>query len=56
MALNAFTMRIFTSLSVDGILLPSYVNWFTHFRDLSFNVEIAPSGLKHIKFVLSPFT
>ena len=31
-AINAFTMRILTSLSGDEILLPRCVNWSTNFR------------------------
>ena len=31
-AVHAFTRRIITSLSVDEILLPRYVNLYTNFR------------------------
>ena len=40
----AFPMSILTLLLVDEILLPRYVNYFTDFRSLTFNV--APSSLK----------
>ena len=36
------------SLSVDELLLPKYVNWFTHFMCLLLQVEMAPFCLKHI--------
>ena len=42
-------MRRLTSLSVDKILLPRYLNWSTNFRGL----EMAPSCLKHMNSVLS---
>ena len=35
-AVHLFAMHVLTSLSVDEILLPKYVNWFTNFRDLPF--------------------
>ena len=42
---------ILISLSVDRILLPTYVNW----RGLSFNMEMAAAWLKHMNSVLSEF-
>ena len=51
-AIQAFPIRMLTSLSVNEILLPSYVKWYTNSRSL-FNVEMAPSSLKHINSVLS---
>ena len=36
-----------TSLSVDEMLLPRYVNLSTNFRGLLFKVEMLPSHLKH---------
>ena len=42
-AVYALPMYILTLLSVDGILLPRYVNWSTNFRGLPFYVEMAPS-------------
>ena len=41
-ALDALFMCVLTSLSIDEILLPNYVNWSTNFRGLPFN-ELAPS-------------
>ena len=46
--------HIWTSLSVDEILLPSYINWSTIFRGLPFN-EMAQSWFKHMNSVLSDF-
>ena len=40
-------MLMLTSLSVDEISQPRFVMCSTDFRDLSFNVEMAPSCLKH---------
>ena len=45
-AAHDFPMRILTSLSVDEILLSRYRNWFTNFRDLPINEELAPSWLQ----------
>ena len=39
---NAFAMRKLTSLSVDGIFLPSYTNWFTNFSSLPLKVVLGP--------------
>ena len=52
-AVNAFLMRMLTSLPVDEILLPSYMNWSTNFRRLIFHEEMAPSWLKHMKRPMS---
>ena len=54
-AVNAFTKRILTSLSVDEMLLPRYVNLSTNFRGLLFRVETAPSRLKHMCFISFAF-
>ena len=51
-AVNAFTRCMLTSLSIDEILLPRYVNLSTNFRGLPLRVEMAPSHLKHIYSVL----
>ena len=53
---HAFARHILTSLSIDGILLPRYMNLFTNFRALLFRVEMAPSQLKHMYSVLLVFT
>ena len=50
-AFHAFARCISTSLSVDDILLPRYVNWFTDFRGLPLRLEIAPFCLKYMKSV-----
>ena len=42
-AFRAFTRCILTSLLVDEILLPRYVNFSTNFRGLTLKGEIAPS-------------
>ena len=42
---HTLPMRKFTSLLVDEILLPKYVNWSTNFRGSPFN-EMVPSWLK----------
>ena len=44
-AVHPFPMRILTSLSIDEILLPRYVNWSTNIRCLALKVEMAPSCL-----------
>ena len=41
-ALYALSMRILISFSVDEILLPTYMNWSTNFRALTFNEGIEP--------------
>ena len=35
-AVNIFLMCVLTSLLVDEILLPKYVNWSTNFKGLPF--------------------
>ena len=40
---------VWTSLSVNKILLPRYMNWFTSFRSLPFKEEMAPFSLKHME-------
>ena len=42
---------MFTLLSADVILLPSYMNWFTNFSGLVFHVEMILSWLHHINSV-----
>ena len=42
-AAHAFPIRVLTSLSVDEILLPSYVNCSTGFRGLLSSFEMPPS-------------
>ncbi len=46
---HAFPMLLLTSLSVDEILLPRYMNFSTNFRGLSFNEKMTFSSLKHWK-------
>ena len=55
-AAHAFTRCILTSLSIDEMLLPRYMNLSTDFRELPFRVEMAPSCLKHMYSVLFVFT
>ena len=55
-AFSAYPMHILISLSVDEILLLRYMNRRTSFRGMSFNVEMTPSWLKYLTFVLSGFT
>ena len=43
-------------LSVDAKGSLRYVRWCTDFKGFSFNMEVAPSCLKHIKSVLPEFT
>ena len=47
-----FSLRMFTLVSVDEILLPSYVNLSNNFRDLPFNVEMARFYFKQMNSVL----
>ena len=47
-AVHALLMCMLTSLSVDEILLPRYMNWSTNFKGLPFDVKTAPSWLRHI--------
>ena len=55
-AVHAFAKRMLMSLSVDVILLPSYVNLFTNFRDFLRRAEVTPACLKHMHFVSFAFT
>ena len=55
-AVNAFSRRMLTSLSVDEILLLRYVNLFTNFRGLLLKVAIALFPFKHTNSVLFSFT
>ena len=50
-----FTRYMFASLSVNEILLPKYINFFTYFRDLLLRVKMAPSRLKRKNSVLFAF-
>ena len=43
-----FTRCMVTSLFVDKILLLRYMNWPTDLRGLSFKMEMAPFGLRHM--------
>ena len=45
-AVHVFPLQMLTSLSVDEMLLPSYVNWFTSFRGLPFYDTILFKTLK----------
>ena len=51
-AVHAFPVHKLTSLSVDEILLPRYVNWSTYFKGLLFYVVMGLSWLKHLNSVL----
>ena len=42
--------RMLTSLSLDGILLARYVNFFTNLRGLPLKMEMAPLHLKFFVF------
>ena len=53
---HAFPIRVLTSLSVDEILLPRYVNCSTGLRGLPLSVDMSPFLLKHMNSVLSEFT
>ena len=48
-------MHMMTSLSVDEILLPIYMNRSTNFKGLPFNEEMVPSLFKYMKTVLFEF-
>ena len=50
----ALPIHMLTSLSVDEILLPRYMNCSTNFRGLQFN-EMVPSWLKHELLLISKF-
>ena len=49
---HTFTRHMLTSLSVNEILLPKYVNLSNNFRGLPLKVEMAPH-LKHMNSVLN---
>ena len=49
LSVDAFAWFMLTSLSIDEILLPSYVNWSITFRSLPVKMEIAPCS-KHMNF------
>ena len=53
---HAFAIRVLTSLSVDEILLPMYVNCSTGLRGVPLSAEMFPFFLKLMKSVLSEFT
>ena len=53
---HAFAIRVLTSLSVDEILLPRYVNCSTGLRGLPSSVEMFPFFFKYMNSVLSEFT
>ena len=55
MAIHTFHMRILTSFSVDEILLPRYMKWFTIFRRFPFCMEKVQLSLKHSNSLLSDF-
>ena len=55
-AAHAFPICVLSSLSVDEILLPRYVNCSTGLRGLPSSVEMSPFSLKHMNSVLSKFT
>ena len=52
---HAFARRISTSFSVDEVLLPRYVIFSSNFIGLPLRVEVTPSRLKHIYFILFAF-
>ena len=54
-AVHDFAWRMLTSLSVNKILLPRYVNRSTNFRGLTLKVEMDLSCLKHLNLVLFTF-
>ena len=45
---HTFRRDILSSISVDEILLPSYVNWSIKFRRLSLRLQVALFCLKHM--------
>ena len=55
-AVQVLPMRLLTSLSVDEILLPAYMNWFTNFCSLPINEEMAPSWLNKKNSFWSEFS
>ena len=58
-AFHAFTWCMLTSLSVDEMLLPRYMNWSTYFRDLPLRNYITTCKLFQIlslnNFIDMPF-
>ena len=52
---HTFARHMLTSLSVDEILLPRYVNLSSNFRGLLLKVEMAPCHLKHTNSLLFAF-
>ena len=52
-AVHAFSMCMLTSLSVDEILLPRYVNWFTNFRGLPCESK---DYLFHLEWIIQGFS
>ena len=56
MAGHAFTRHMLTSISIDKILLPEYMNGSTNFTGFLLRVEMAPFCLKHKYSVLFAFT
>ena len=54
-AVHIFARHILSSLLVDEILLPMYVNLSTNFRGLPLCVEMDTSGLKHMYSILFVF-
>ena len=54
-AIYAFPIRIFSSISVNEILLPRYVKWLASFIGLPFHMEISPFCLKHMDSVVFKF-
>ena len=55
-AIHVFSMRMLTSLLVDEILLPRYVNWLINFRGLPLKMNMDPSYLKFMNIVLFVFS
>ena len=55
-AVHALARRALSSLSVDEILLPKYVNLSTNLRGPPFRVEMAPSQLKLMYSILLAFS
>ena len=56
MLIAVHTFPMLTSILVEEILLPRYMNWSTYVRDMVFNVNMVPSCLKHVNSVLFDFT
>ena len=55
-AVQVFSRSKLISLSLDEILLPRYVNWFTYFRGIPFRAKIAPFLFKtrELRFIRIP--